>query len=70
MSENFFVLEDRTTLIRRRIDVMVGSPSKNRGEHEIFADFLRTAGDKHGYHLSSMNNHHPNIINSITKHRY
>ena len=28
MSENFFVLEDRTTLIRRRIDVMVGSPSK------------------------------------------
>ena len=28
MSEKFFVLEDRTTLIRRRIDVMVGSPSK------------------------------------------
>ena len=32
---------------------MVGSTSiKNRGEHEIFADFLRTAVDKHGYHLS------------------
>ena len=28
MSEKFFVLEDRTTLIWRRIDVMVGSPSK------------------------------------------
>ena len=28
MSENFCVLEGRTTLIRRRIDVMVGSPSK------------------------------------------
>ena len=27
-SEKFFVLEDRTTLIWRRIDVMVGSPSK------------------------------------------
>ena len=28
ISEKFVVLEDRTTLIRRRIDVMVGSPSK------------------------------------------
>ena len=28
MSEKIFVLEDGTTLIRRRIDVMVGSPSK------------------------------------------
>ena len=27
----------------------------------MFADFLRTAGDKHGYHLSSMNNHHPKL---------
>ena len=53
-----------------RIDVMMGSPSKNRGEHEIFADFLRTAGDKHGFHLSNMNNHPPNIINSVRKRRY
>ena len=49
---------------------MVGSPSKNRGEYEIFEDFLRTAGDKHGYYISNMNNHHPNIINSIRKRRY
>ena len=49
--------------------VGIGSPSKNRGEHQIFADLLRTADDKHGYHLSNMNNHHPNIINLIRKHR-
>ena len=70
MSEKNFVLEDRTTLIRRRIDVMVEVPVKNRSEHGIFADFLRTAGDKHGFHLSNMNNHHPNIMNSIRKRRY
>ena len=40
-------------------------PVKNRGEHEIFANFLRTAGDKHGFQLSNMNNHHPKIMNSI-----
>ena len=48
---------------------MMGIPIKNRGEHEIFADFLRIAGDKHVYHQSNMNNH-PNIINSIRKHLY
>ena len=31
------------------------------GEHEIFLDFLRTADDKRGYHLSNINNHHPNL---------
>ena len=60
MTEGTIVIQDRTTLIRRRI----------RGEHGIFADFLRTAGDKHGFHLSNMNNHHPNIMNSIRKRRY
>ena len=49
---------------------MVGSPVKNLGEHGIFADFLRTAGDKHGFHPSNMNNHLPNIMNSIRKRRY
>ena len=58
---------DRTTLNRRRIWVV---PVKNRGEHEIFADFLRTASYKNSYHLSNMNNHYSNIINSIRKRRY
>ena len=30
MSENLVLLEDRTTLSRLRIDVMVGSPSKKK----------------------------------------
>ena len=38
---------------------MVDGPVENCGEHEIFVDFLRTAADKHGYHLSNMTNHHP-----------
>ena len=37
----------RTTLSRRRIDVMVGSPSQSHGEHmNYFLDFLRAASDK------------------------
>ena len=43
---------------------------KNHGEDELFADFLRTAGDKHGYHQYNMNNHHPKVIDSIGKHLY
>ena len=42
-------------------------PVKNCGKHELFADFLRTAGFKQTYHLSNMNNHYPNIINLIRK---
>ena len=41
---------------------MVDSPSKNHGEHEIFADLLRAACGKLGCLLSNMNNHQPNII--------
>ena len=46
-------------------------PVNNRGEHKIFPDFLRPAGDKHGYHLSNMNSLDPiNIINSIRTRRH
>ena len=45
-------------------------PVKDSGEHEIFADFLRSAGDKHGYHLSYMKNHHPGMINLIRQRWY
>ena len=52
-------MADGTTLIRLRIDAMVGSLSKKkkkiRGKHDIFADFLRTAGDRHGFYLSNIN---------------
>ena len=43
------VTGDHTTLIRQQIVVQIS----NCGKHEIFAAFLRTACEKHGYQLST-----------------
>ena len=43
------LMEDRTTLIWRRIDVIVGSPSKKSRRTSNICGFLRNAGDKHGF---------------------
>ena len=53
---------------------MVGSPStkkkkkkkKNLGEHEHFADFLRTASDKHGDPHPKQNEQSPPLTLSET----
>ena len=46
---NSVLIYDRTTLCRRRIDVMVGSPSENYGKRESFLDFSRAACDKRAW---------------------